>query len=273
MDPELSGQKLKAGNKKLQTFWLLLSAFWMLAYPGCEKSPSEEFAPVLNVHGLLRKGNDTCQIQVDRSYAITESSGQFFSGATVRLWKGNDTWEFCYDTKSNYLSREAVTVQSRDTFYLQVSAPGFETVWARTVVPDTFSITKPVGGDTVSVDSLLCWTRSRNCGGYLLAVGDTSGTWFIGALPDSLAGRLPMFFLAGAPGEQYTLHLLALDTNYYNWMIMAAADTVGVRQNRVSGLVGGMGVFGSAVECSVRVFVKQPVRVSEGYSLSRQSNR
>jgi len=237
---------------------LVLFLLALLLVPSCEKSPSEGFTPVLNVHGLLQPGNTYRQIQVDRTYAIGESSGQWFSAARVQIWRGSDTWDFAYDQHSSYRSRTTIPVQSYDTFELQVSAPGFDTVRAKTVVPDTFSIIAPRDGDTVSVADVLLWTRSRNCAGYLLTYGDTwSGApWFIGALPDSLAGRLPLFFFAGVPEQPYTLHLLALDTNYFNWMRMAAADTAGLKQDQGSRLVGGLGVLGSAVDCSVRVFVK-----------------
>ena len=148
-----------------------------------------------------------------------------------------------------------------DTFRLQVSAHGFDTVFGRTVVPDSFAVIAPSDKDTVRVSDSIAWTRSASCRGYFFAYAPYRDGWpvspsFEFSVPgDSLVGRLPMFFFTGQYSELFMLYVMALDSNYFDW----ARGTVEkmrpeLRQQELR-LVGGVGVFGSAYACSLRVYV------------------
>jgi hypothetical protein len=148
-----------------------------------------------------------------------------------------------------------------DTFRLQVSAFGFDTVFGRTVVPDSFSVIAPRDLERVHVSDSIVWTRSASCRGYFFAYApDLSGwpcePWFEFSVPnDSLAGRLPLFFFTGQYYRRFMLYVMALDSNYFDWARGTVEKMQPELRQQESRLVGGVGVFGSAYGCSLRVSV------------------
>jgi len=234
----------------------------------CEIAPTEVFRPQLAVHGLLLTGDPYAQVIVNRTYALDETADTVMAEAEVRLWRGDDTWRLVHQGRDLY---RAVLGASKcahpyDTWYLRVTKPGFDTVYGRTIVPDTFSILYPKEQAVVNMHDSLGWTRSRNCRGYdlaLRAIYPKDTFYYDIVLPNDTTGRqrdslrvhLPhMYFMYGYDPGAFYLPVLALDTNYYDW-VRAGGFGPGAGGDGAAHLVGGAGVFGSASLQEVTVFL------------------
>jgi hypothetical protein len=181
----------------------------------------------------------------------------------VLLWRNSYWWPVDFTRPERYgrcRSMHSCAILPGDTFRLQVSALGFDTVFGRTVVPDSFSVIAPRDGDRVHVSDSIVWTRSASCRGYFFAyTPDNSGwpwdPWFEFSVPnDSLAGRLPMFFFTGQYYKLFMLYVMALDSNYFDWARGTVEKMQPEQRQQESYLVGGIGVFGSAYGCSLRLY-------------------
>lgn len=233
----------------------------------CERTQSELFKPQLVVHGLVRAGYTGLQVNINRSYAIDEPFDTMFPGASGLVWRGTDTWSLVNDERDVYVPREPGPLPAPgDTFGIRVARDGLDTVYGQTVVPDSFRILFPRAGDTVSMSDSMVWTRSRNCAGYDMSITVIAGrdtSFFDLAIPndtsagnyDTLVFRLPqMFFLYQFEQGIHTLRLYALDTNYFDWVSAGGFGFGG--GGDTTGLVGGLGVFGSTVVESLTVYVR-----------------
>jgi hypothetical protein len=245
--------------------WITGPLCLLLLLAACEHAPSEQFTPQLVPHGLLFEGEYTVQVNINRSYAIDEQFDSLFPGAAAVIRRGQDSWTLANHERDVYSSALAEPVASGETFSIRVAKDGFDTVFARTVVPDTFSILYPRDGDTVTLNDSMVWTRSRSCAGYYMSVRNVRGQdtfYFDIAYPndttmgnyDSTRVMIPqMLFLYGwVPGE-HRLRLCALDTNYYAWVGGGGGFGGGADSSLVP---GGFGVLGSAVLREVMVYVK-----------------
>ena len=234
----------------------------------CDRPPGEDFKPVLNVHCLLishgSSTNSWVEVVVDRTYAIGETTRYVdLDSVEVLLWRNSYGWPVDFglsDWFGRRRSAHTCAILPGDTFRLQVSALGFDTVFGRTVVPDSFSVVTPRDSDTVRVSDSIVWTRSPSCKGYFLAYADYNlipeNPWFEFKVPnDSLAGRLPMFFFTGQYNRLFMLYVMALDSNYFDWARGTVEKMRPELRQQESRLVGGVGVFGSAYACSLRVYV------------------
>ncbi len=262
-------------------FLLLFSLFcvWLIVFgDGCDRPSSETFVPVLNVHGLLLAGADTLSMYINRSYGINERFEPDFPSVSVEVWRREDTWQLTYREGSYYSSSARFNIRSFDTFYFRARKAGFTPVTGHTFVPGAFNIIWPRPGDSVSSRDSLVWTRSRYSKGYFLAFRQIVGSETLHVkLPvpnDSLPGlpydtataRIPLFFLGQQPQGPFTVHLWACDTNYYDWVEGIARNRSGLDSTHIN---GGVGVFGSAYACSVRVFILH----TPTYSNLKRSNR
>jgi len=234
----------------------------------CDRPPGEDFRPVLNVHCLLvshgSSTNSFVNVFVDRTYAIGETTRFVdLDSVEVLLWRNSYRWPVDF-TPPNWegkcQSMHTCAILPGDTFRLQVSALGFDTVFGHTVVPDSFSVIAPRDKDTVRVSDSIVWTRSTSCRGYFFAYTlDYGGwpwqPWFEFKVPnDSLAGRLPLFFFTGQYDKLFMLYVMALDTNYFDWARGTVEKMQPELRQQESHLVGGVGVFGSAYGCSLRLY-------------------
>ncbi len=245
--------------------WLAACGLWLLL-AACEVTPSEQFEPRLVVHGLVLAGSDSVQVNVNRSYAIDEPFDSVFSDADGMAWRGTDTWPLVHGIRDIYGTGQILlSVTPGDTLGIRIAREGLDTVYGRTVVPDSFRILFPCDGDTVTMSDSMVWTRSRSCAGYYMSIrsidrndtfyfkataaNDTSGNNF-----DSLVFRLrQMVFLYLYEPGIHTLRVYALDTNYFNWV---KAGGFGMGASETTRLSGGLGVFGSGVADSVEVYVR-----------------
>ena len=239
-----------------------------LLFSACELTPSERFTPRLVVHGLVRARGAEVQANINRSYTIDEPFDTVFADASGLIWRGGDTWPLVHLVRDVYTT---LGLNPRpgpgDEFGLRVARAGFDTVYGRTVVPDSFRILLPRDGDTVTMSDSMVWTRSRGCAGYYMSFrsidqgdtfyyslaipNDTSGNNF-----DSLVFTFPqMVFLYQFETGKHTLRVYALDTSYFDW-VRARGFGPGAGPDTASRLTGGLGVFGSAVAESVEVYVR-----------------
>jgi hypothetical protein len=218
-----------------------LCLFLLLA--ACEVSPSEQFTPQLVVHGFVTAKGASVTANINRTYAIDESFDTMFPDVNGVVWRGSDT---CC---------------------IRVAKDGFDTVYGHTVVPDSFRLLFPLGGDTVSINDSMVWTRSRSCAGYYMSFRsvDQGDTFYYSlAIPndttgnnlDSLRFKFPqMVFLYQFKPGIHTLRVYALDTNYFDW-VSAGGFGFGSGTGETIHLSGGLGVFGSMVGESVKVVVR-----------------
>ncbi|MCL6465721.1 MAG: DUF4249 family protein [candidate division WOR-3 bacterium] len=247
---------------------------FVLLFLACETPPGEKFEPRMCIHCLLHNGIAPVRAKVNRSYKVNEPYNPIFLNASARVWSRNGAWQLFYVNEDLYQTQEAVFVNEGDTFYIAVTHPDFDTVTGRTVVPGGFEINFPRPGDTVSINDSMVWTRSQHCRGYYMAFHriEFGDTFYIDLLVpnDSFAPNYDstrvkvarMFFLylvappPDSPPKPCTLHLWALDTNYFNWVAAGGLVAGGQSVPESTHLWGGLGVFGSAVERAVPVFVR-----------------
>jgi hypothetical protein len=232
-----------------------LAALLLLTFAACEFAPPHEFAPVLNVQGFLSAGaSRPLLVNVNRTYAIDETPSADFPGASVTIARGADTIRLEHVTRDQYRSARPLAIRPGDAFELTVAHPGFDTVRGRTTVPDTFAITAPAAGDTVTSRDSLVWTRSPSSRGYYVTVAaawtDSIGLDFL--YPnDTLPLNIPLFVLSRAPSGPYRLTVVAVDSNYHEWLRRDVGGPGGFNASDSFNLSGGVGVFGSGVERTV----------------------
>jgi hypothetical protein len=248
----------------------LLFIVALLFLAACELTPEQPFTPKLVVHCLLRAGENPARVRVNRSYRLGEKYDSIFPLARVSISSGRGEWRLTYAGADSYISTGPVPVQTGDSWLLLATHPELDTVRARTIIPQPYEILFPRPGDTVSVRDSMVWTRSQTAKGYYLSlrrVRDLDTSYLDALIPndsfdityDPLLVRIPaMFFLLlvaplpDSPPRPCTLWVWALDTNYYDWVLGAS----GFRGKDSSQILRGFGVFGSAVERWVPVFVR-----------------
>ncbi|MFO7675462.1 MAG: DUF4249 family protein [bacterium] len=224
----------------------------VIVVAACELVPPGGYEPVLNVQGFLPAGDSRLLlVHVNRTWAIDEAPSAEFPGASVTVRRGGDTIRLGHLTRDQYWSDRPVAVRSGDVFELAVAHPGFDTVRGRTTVPDTFSITAPAAGDTVTPRDSLTWTPSPSSRGYYVSLRaawtDTLGFGFL--YPnDTLPLNIPLFILSRAPSGPWRLTIVAVDSNYYDWLRRDIGGPGGFNTSDSFPVTGGAGAFGSGVE-------------------------
>lgn len=242
----------------------------LFLFCACELTPDQPFAPQLVIHSLLRTGENPARARVNRSYKLNEKYDSIFPHARLKIISQLGEWQFAYAGGDSYLTPEPVPVASGDTWLFIATHPDLDTVRGKTVVPQPYEIIFPRAGDTVSASDSMVWTRSRDAKGYFLSfrqIEDIDTFYFDALIPndsfdityDSLLVRIPsMFFLyivappLDSPPKPCTLWVWSLDTNYYDWVLGAT----GLTGKESMHLTGGLGVFGSAVERCLLLFVR-----------------
>jgi hypothetical protein len=270
-----NGESQKPRAKSIRGLVLVVCGLWLVC--ACEVTPSEQFKPRLVVHGLVLAGSlQYLKVNVNRSYAIDDSFDRYFPGANGIVWRGSDTWPLQYLESDVYgMPLLRIVPEPRDTFGIRLAKDGFDTVYGQTVVPDSFRILFPRNDDTVTMADSMVWNRSRSCAGYYMSFrnddprdtftydlafrNDTSGDNFDSAV---FRFRQMVFLYLFAPGK-HTLKVYALDTNYFDW-VSAGGFGPGSGTGETTQLSGGLGVFGSAVGESLKVYVKTETTFSRG---------
>ena len=223
--------------------WLLPGV--LLISSKCETYPDIDYAPQLNVFGILNNAQQRQEILVDRTYQIDEPSGPVIDDALVILSKDNlvDTLEFAI-MNDRYVS-DPFTLQPESTYYLLVVRDNFDTLRAATTIPGNFTILYPVYGDTLTLQDTINLTRSEGALIYSVAFSQgTTGfgpfTWFE-PLPSDTLVQIPVAdYWEEALEGYYTIYITACDSNCYEYFL-AEGDSI-----IQAGVTGGVGLFGSA---------------------------
>lgn len=220
-------------------FWL----FIIFIFVSC-RDYKEEFEPLLNVHCILRNNLPYQKIVVDRTYGMDEKSIYDLENVRVIL-SGNgicDTLveDSVYKGFGVFRTKDTISVISGQTYYLQVSANGFDTLRGITTVPDSFAIIYPDEGDTVQLfDTLVVKFQKSNQWILFRSYFQDSipFIFFAGEVNDTL-WKFPISHWTGETGK-YKIIVSAVDTNYVNYYF-ERPDSFSV-----GGVENGVGLFGS----------------------------
>jgi len=233
----------------------------------CEKPPSEEYKPELNIFCLLRTNAKEQRVEVSRSYKMDEPSDYDLEDVIVILSGDNFTDTLIPETDTPGLYKDSVEIKPLHTYHLLVSAKDMDTVRGRTSVPGDFEIIYPEEGDTLSSagDSLVL-KKSKGARGYYIILSIVVDTTYSGSYSwtesqdttqDSLVSyHIPTCFHIWESGSgSGIIKIIAMDTNYWSYRHKWDWEEEGIRLQE--GIEGGLGVFGSAVVDSVRIFIKR----------------
>jgi hypothetical protein len=245
-------KKRTKSNLRERIVFLILGSVAVF-FTACPKTPAENFQSQLNVFGVIRNDYNEQKINIDRTYAMEETTGYDLQNAfaiifddstcdTLRSYYYYIWWGFVHPVVPGY------------TYRIMVCADGLDTLCGETTVPGAFNVIFPQVGDTVFADDTILIRKSE--GGkvyeFQLDQNDTippQVVSFPDFLPDSMF-RFPVseLFLVGG---DWRLQIAAYDSNYFNYQYQFSDDypQCGVR--------GGLGAFCSAYVNSV-TFYYQP---------------
>lgn len=245
--------------KRTISLILLVLLLW-----GCEKPPSEEYEPELNIFCLLRTNANEQWVKVSRSYKMDEPSDYDLEDVIVILSGDNFTDTLIpTDTSGIYITQDTLEIKPLHTYHLLVSAKDMDTVKGITSVPGDFEIIYPEEEDTLNIieeDSVVL-KKSKNAKGYHIIIGrkDTlysySYEWMVpqDTTQDSLTTYIFLFWgHIRKPGSGF-VKVAAVDTHYWSYRHKYDWGEEGIRLEE--GIEGGLGVFGSAVIESVAVYI------------------
>jgi len=240
----------------MRTFKTILkgiSIMTVMLFAACPNQGTDNFQAELNVFGVMRNDYAEQQINIDRTYAMDDTS----------VYDLQDVYAIVYDDsvcdtlwqRSFYIWHGFDRpVQPGRTYRIMVCAEGLDTLWGETTVPGAFNVIFPQPGDTVSGYDTILIRKSE--GGkvyeFRLFQNDTLPSMvmsFPDFLPDSMF-RFPVSELYLADGN-WRLDIAAYDSNYFNYQYQFSEDypQCGVR--------GGLGAFCGAYVNSV-TFYYQP---------------
>ncbi len=230
----------------------------------CERSAVETYDPQLNIYSVLHSDHVSQSVIVDRTYRMDESAGPVIDDALVILssWSSVDTLTF--DQGSDAYWTYNLVLQPLTEYSLTVWRDGFDTLHARTTVPGPFTILYPEHFDTVTFSDTIVLTISDHAAVYGLSFGDDFGMFF--EPPDTSDSlmyiQLSEVFAGWSPGNFFCrIWIASCDSNFYRYYDEINNDP------DVTGITGGVGLFGSLWICSVDMFVSM---VDDGKSGSTQ---
>lgn len=225
-----------------------------MLFIACPNTPDHDFQPQLNVFGVMRNDYIEQKINIDRTYAMQDTTGYDLQN-TFAIISGDSlcdtlsqSWKFIWIGFDH-------SVLPLHTYRIMACADGLDTLWGETTVPGAFTFLFPQLGDTVYGDDTILIRKSE--GGkvyeFRLFQNDTFPSMVISFpdfLPDTMF-RLPaseLYF-----GEGYNrMQIAAYDSNFFNYQYQ-------FRENEYPqcGVNGGLGAFCSAYVNSVS-FYYQP---------------
>ncbi len=238
-------------NLSIKIRWLVI---WAILFSFCVKN-SEEYETQLNVYCILINDAPYQKVLVDRTYRMDEKSIYDLEDVQVIL-SGEGICDTLIEEHANsglFRTRDTFPIFAGKTYYLEVSAKGFDTLTGITTVPDSSFIVLPRDGDSVDLYSPL--TISNN----------TQGSWYNITLyyqdTISILNQLIQIedTVYSIPGDYwiidtgfYYVRVSALDTNFvaYYYLLSDSLPQCGVKN--------GFGLFGSFFTRSVRFYLKVP---------------
>lgn len=232
------------------SFVISFVCLWLLA---CDHSAVETYDSQLNVYSVLKSDHATQKVVVDRTYKTDEPTGDLIDDALVILssWASVDT--LVYDDNAGSYRTYSVIVQPLSEYNLMVWRDDFDTVYAHTTIPGPFLILFPEHYDTVTFSDTVVLTISDRAAIYAV--------WFDGApsymffdIPDTVDSLMTIpladVFAGWSPGNFLCrLNIAAADSNFYHYHALQEYDP------EKTGVIGGVGLFGSLWIESVDMFV------------------
>lgn len=229
--------------RKAKLFGILILFIFLF----CQKY-NEEFEPQLNVFCILKNNRPYQKVVVDRIYGMDEKSIYDLEDVQVIL-SGNGICDTLVEDSilGVFVTRDTFPVVHGQTYHLQVTAKGFDTLRGTTTIPDLFEIICPQDGDTVQLlDTMII--EFKDC--HQLIIGelyyqDSLLYWYLyGRIRDTIL-ELPFSACLHDTGY-YRLMVGVYDSNYVNYYIDAA--------NPQCGIENGIGLFGSTFILEVKFY-------------------
>ncbi len=211
---------------------------------GSPTGPQVDYAPELNVFGLLVLNNGQKSIRLERTYKVTETfplpKERAVTNARVVVRSDDQEVVFSHLFEGNYGDIEdKLVLKAGHVYQLEVTAPGFQRVVAETVIPTMPAIVSPQKGEAVPAFRTLPvkWEPALFCRSYAVTVTALSGDFEYTSYTEESEESF-FAFLFAAPGR-YSLKVSALDQNFYDYLRSRK------NRNPIQHLEGGIGVFGS----------------------------
>lgn len=228
----------------------------MLIFVSCQKY--EELKPMLNVYCVLKNSVPYQKVVVDRIYGMDEKSIYDLEGVQVILSGDGicDTLveDSIYGQIGVFISPDSFPVVPGKTYYLQVSAKGFDTLIGITNVPDSFEIIYPENGDTISLlDTLLIIFKNKNNNQWALISGYYQDTMLFINSFESIEDTIWRFPIAhwGVDTGHYRILFSSVDTNFVDYHLYGNSDSI-----PQCGVENGIGLFGSLVTKGINFYLR-----------------
>jgi hypothetical protein len=212
---------------------------------------------------IANRSNPT--VKLERSWQIDKAlpdEGLGVNDGEVFVSAGGDTIDYVnVQGKSGFWnSVDSFVVCPTVEYRLSVSVPGEQRIYAETIVPDTFSIIMPEQGDTLDEGGYLpfiVWPMNLNAAGYIVDIFSRIDSTHFSVMIGEKDTLFPIFpFFLGDSGE-HVIRVVAVDENYLKYCGQRGGGPHGDEETgEDSGIIGGLGVFGSCVVESVQVYVK-----------------
>lgn len=228
--------------KKLILFVVLLFAL------GCDRTPVEDYKTRLNIFTIINPKSPRQTVMVDQTYKMDEASSKGVNDAIVilRLKNISDTLTF---SDSLYLSKDSIPVPPQDTFLITVKAPGFDSVYGATIVPESVIILHPANGDSVKQSDSLVIKNDKGKY-YRFTIYKEDSLWWqqeeVSSKTDSLMIIQFSWFIL-TPGN-YKINIETYDENYTEYY---------AKNEDFAGITGGLGTIGSMVTKTILLYLKE----------------
>lgn len=232
--------------------------FILLLFLSC-KEYVFDYKPELNVHCILRNDRERQKIRISRTYRMDEVSRYDLKDLNVTIYsKWNDSIlcdtfilsDSMDETLGIYTTRDKfkifpngicsliVTAKYQDTIHL-------DTLFGRTIIPDTFSIISPSNNDTVNInDTIKINDSSVDQILYYIQIffedGSFTDKW-------TFNKEISLKYILFAGSGFYKVKVFKCDKNFYDYYYSDMFEDKVLR----CGVSGGVGLFGSMLAESV----------------------
>jgi len=232
----------------------------LILFIACARDLSEEYASKFNVYSILRNDVITQKVIVDRIYKMDEPSAPYVSDALIILSSDNliDTLKFS-NADSCYVTNDTFALQPLNSYRLSVIKEDFDTLFAKTRLPDSFEIIVPHNGDTLTILDTIIFKKSTGAAFYKFSINFSDSLWIIHdwLKPDTLDSLIKIYcgdYFGYYEGGNCLIKISACDSNYYKYVYLFFEEYEDSLLQ--AGVEGGVGLLGSAWVESVSFFLR-----------------
>lgn len=211
-------------------------------FMACDAVTVNEYETQFNVYTVLINRRSNNEVFVDRTYDIDEPSEPYVDDAFVTLSTSNtvDTLVFIYD---RYIT-SYMDIHAGETYYLEISKQGFDTLFGVTQVPGEFEFMNQPN-DTITLEDTIFFEQSIGAIVYYclfisLESYEKDELWLKPDTLDSLVKIRVGDYIGNLPDGFCRIIVKAFDRNYYKYTF-EPDDSL-----RQDGVTGGIGLCGSA---------------------------